>query len=71
MNKEKNWKPIHLLDRPTMCGVALPEPPVEAFNVANHASDVRETWMPAERSVSEHPEIIIDVIVCILHFVLV
>jgi len=51
-----------------MRGVALPESPIEALDIADHASDVRETRMPAERSVSEHPEIVIDVIVCILHF---
>lgn len=51
-----------------MRGVALPEAPIEALHVADHTSDVREARIPAKRSVSEHPEIVVDVIVCILHF---
>lgn len=36
--------------------VALPKAPAEALHVTGHAPVVREAGMPAEGSVSEHPE---------------
>jgi len=41
-----------------MRGIALPESPAEALHVANLAFRVRETRMPAKRSVSEYPELV-------------
>lgn len=41
-----------------MRGVALPESSAKALHVADCASGIRETRIPAERPISEYPDFI-------------
>jgi len=51
-----------------MCNATLPESSAEALHISNHAFGVQETRMPTERSISEHPQLAVSVILPIFHF---
>ena len=52
----------HLFLRPPVRGVALPEPPGVAVNVAEHGVAVLEAGEPAQRAIAEHPQAVLTLV---------
>lgn len=58
----------YLFYRTTVSRIPLPKSSIKPLNVSHGTSFVFKTWMPAQRSISEHPQKIL-IIVPSFHFI--